>query len=178
MKRLVTQFDTERTRSTVATPTCCCCCCCCVGSVLSATAVATIDAYDAAGRAGVGAGRRWLYGLAAFSALPLALLASGTAGWLVSLASAYFPFFAALAAFYGVWIAVLVTIHGRLQSPRITKSVSLTVVFSSILFGLEFGIGAALISESGGLGVVYLVLAAVMPFVVVPLLLLWIRSAA
>ena len=179
MKRLVTQFDTERTRSTVSTPTCCCCCCCCVGSVLSATALATIDAYDAASRAGVAAGRRWLYGLAAFSALPLALLASGTAGWLVSLVSAYFPFLAATAAFYGVWIAVLVMIHGRLQSPKIAKSVSLTVIFPSILFGLEFGIGAALITEGGGGGgVLYLVMAAVMPFVVVPLLLAWIRSSA
>lgn len=176
MKRLVTQFDAQRTRATAATPTCCCCCCCCVGSVLTATALATIDASDAAGRAPAPGAGRWLWCLAAFMALPIALLAAGTAGFLVAQASVQLAFLASTGAFFGAWIAVLVAVHGHLQSPRMIKSVSITVVACSILFGLEFFAGAALIFEGGGGGVAYLVLAAMLPFVAVPLLLLWIRS--
>ena len=179
VKRLVTQFDTERTRSTVATPTCCCCCCCCVGSVLSATALATIDAYDAAGRAG--ARRRQALAVRARRVRGAAARAARVGhGRLARRRSSARTSRSSRRSRRSTasWIAVLVAIHGRLQSPKIAKSVSLTVVFPSILFGLEFGIGAALISEGGGAGVLYLVLAAVMPFVVVPLLLLWIRSSA
>ena len=176
MKRLVTQFDVQRTRATAATPTCCCCCCCCVGSVLTATAVATVDAAEIAGRAEVPGGQRWLYGLAAFMALPIALLAAGTAGFLVVQITEPLAFLASIGAFFGAWIGTLVAIHGRLQSPRMAKSVALTVVPCSILFGLEFFAGAALLFAGGGGGVLYLLIAAALPFVATPLLLLWIRS--
>jgi streptolysin S family bacteriocin protoxin len=174
MKRLVTQFDVQRTRATAATPTCCCCCCCCVGSVLTATALATIDASDAARRAGVP--RRWLYGLAAFLALPIALLAAGTGGFLAAQVAEQLAFIVSAGAFFGTWIGALVAIHGRLGSARLAKSISITVIGCTIMFGVEFFVGAALIFEGGGGGVAYLVLAAILPFVAVPLLWLWIRS--
>ena len=176
MKRLVTQFDTERTRATVATPTCCCCCCCCVASILTATAVATIDAHDAAGRAQVPEARRWLYGFAGVLALPAALFAAGTAGYLVENLSDQLAFYAAIVAFFGAWIGVLVAIHGHLRSPRIAKSVALTVVPSTVLFGLELVAGAMLIFSGEGGFVIYLLLAVALPFIAVPLLLAWIRS--
>ena len=37
MLRLVSQFDNEKARVSVATPTCCCCCCCCIVTTLTSS---------------------------------------------------------------------------------------------------------------------------------------------
>ncbi|MCL1983569.1 MAG: hypothetical protein FWG53_10875, partial [Clostridiales bacterium] len=42
MVKLISQFDNEKSKLTVATPTCgacCCCCCCCIVSAIIATGV-------------------------------------------------------------------------------------------------------------------------------------------
>jgi len=42
MLRLVSQFDNERIRASVATPTCgpcCCCCCCCIVTTLTSSII-------------------------------------------------------------------------------------------------------------------------------------------
>ncbi|MBQ6135084.1 MAG: hypothetical protein IJI60_02065 [Bacilli bacterium] len=44
MIKLITQFDNEKTRLSLATPTCGCCCCCCCCCVASTFAAASISA--------------------------------------------------------------------------------------------------------------------------------------
>ena len=44
MIKLVTQFDNEKTKLSLATPTCGCCCCCCCCCVVSTFAAASISA--------------------------------------------------------------------------------------------------------------------------------------
>ena len=176
MKRLVTQFDRRRTRATVATPTCCCCCCCCVGSILTATGVTTIDAQHVAGRAGLPAGRRWLYGLAGFLALPLALLAATIAGSFASLIDEGLGFLASVVAFFAAWIGVLLGIYRSVEPPKRARAVGITVVCCTFMFGAELAAGIGLIFSGDYGWIVYLALAFTLPFALVPLLLKWIRS--
>ena len=44
MIKLITQFDNEKTKLSLATPTCGCCCCCCCCCVVSTFAAASISA--------------------------------------------------------------------------------------------------------------------------------------
>ena len=44
MIKLVTQFDNEKTKLSLATPTCGCCCCCCCCCIVSTIATASISA--------------------------------------------------------------------------------------------------------------------------------------
>ena len=57
MIRLVNQFDDERTRPTVATPSCgcCCCCCCCLASSISTTSISALQLGDIAVKRGASA---------------------------------------------------------------------------------------------------------------------------
>ncbi len=169
MMRLVTQFDDRRMRATVATPTCCCCCCCCVASVVSTTVVTVLNVSDIARDAAAPPSRRWLYGIAAAAALPIALLAAGAANALTQdeggLGTA-----AGLLGFFAIWTALLVLLYRQAGLPRNARPVGVTVLVGTLLAIAEFWVAALLLFAGEGTAILYLLVAVGGPFLLVPLL--------
>ncbi len=167
MKRLVTQFDDKRLRATVATPTCCCCCCC-VATVLTSTALSTLNVHELAGKVDMPESTRWLLRVVALTALPLAVVASIAAAWLASLASDELAWLAGVVAFFGAWAAILAAAYKPLRTRSRGAVVAFTVIVGTVMFCGEFILGAAMTSGSDGGGWVYLAVALAAPFALVP----------
>lgn len=135
MKRLVTQFDEQRTRATVATPTCCCCCCCCcVASIATVTAVTVLNANELTGQSQMPGTRRSLYSVGAFLALPLAVLAGTAAARLFTLV--YRDGAPAVGLISGIvaWAALLGLLYRQLGPLRSARATAITMVAAAVLF--------------------------------------------
>jgi hypothetical protein len=173
MMRLVTQFDDRRSRATVATPTCCCCCCCCVASVVSTTVVTVLNvdevARSAPAPAPAPASQRWLYGAAAVAVLPLALFVAGAANALTQ-DEGGLGTTVGLLAFFVVWTGALVLLYRQAGLRSCARPVGATVTLGTALFLAELFLAASFVLESEGSFAAYLVVAALVPFGVVPLL--------
>ena len=181
MKRLVTQFDDQRTRAAVATPTCCCCCCC-VASIVTSTAVTVLNAHDLVDQAQMPPSTGWLYRMAALLALPLAVLVATAAGLLFAVVDKPAADWVGIVAFFVAWPALLTLLYRGLGRRRSAKVVAITVVFGTALFFAELYGGALfLLSADDGTGegdelaylVAYLVVALTLSFGLVRLLRRW-----
>ena len=80
MLKLVTQFDDNRAKPSLATPTCCCCCCCLITTAVSSiiTARNAINAVKIQHNEGKIkdeqlVASKWIYGMLGFFALPFAI---------------------------------------------------------------------------------------------------------
>lgn len=175
MKRLVTQFDDTRTKATVATPTCssCCCCCCCVASILTTSSVTVMNVRDLARDNNVSSGSAAGYKVLGFLAFPIAIA--------LGIGSAFILSIFAIAVMVVAWMLLLKFIYKKVGLHEPSKVIGATVGLGTVFFIGEFIGGGALVlygsglssssGDGGGAGpVVYLVLAIVLPFLLVPLL--------
>lgn len=175
MKRLVTQFDDTRTKATVATPTCssCCCCCCCVASILTTSSVTVMNVGDLAKENSVASGSAVGYKVLGFLAFPIAIA--------LGIGSAFILSIFAIAVMVVAWMLILKFIYKKVGLHEPSKVIGTTVGLGTVFFIGEFIGGGALVlygsglssssSDSGGSGpIIYLLLALVLPFLLVPLL--------
>lgn len=151
MKRLVTQFDDERTRATVATPTCCCCCCC-VASIVTSTAVTVLNAHELARQAEMTEAKRWLYRIAALVVLPLAVLVAIGVGLLFAVVDKPDAPWAGVVAFLAAWPALLALLYRQLGLTRSGKVVAITVLSGAGLFVAEASVMYGALADDDDVG--------------------------
>ena len=156
MLKLVTQFDDNRAKPSLATPTCCCCCCCIVTTAVSSiiTARNVINAVKIQHNEGKIkdeklVASKWIYGTLGFFALPLVILlgVSLAIRWATSTAIDYISDEAMAFYVIVISIAAYISVFGFLRYKlRLSRlSIILTISLSLVFLVVEFFIWVGLI---------------------------------
>lgn len=168
MKRLVTQFDDTRTRTTIATPTCggcCCCCCCCVASTLAVSSVTALNVGGLTAENKIEPNVSVGYTILGFLALPLAIGLGVTTA----------PYLSVLGILLAIvaWMLLMKLAYTGSGLKNPVKIIGVTTGLGVVLLAAEFGAGLFLIlgdgTGSGGIPA-YLAVAAILTIVLVPFL--------
>lgn len=159
------QFAEVPSGAVPATPSCCCCCCCCLATTVSGVALNAVSAHHEARIHGGSNTAATLLSVAAVPVGAAAMVAAELAG------SAVWPLFAL------VYLGVLLLAYRTAGSPtdRAVKRALISSVVFPVAFGLELAGGFFLVLYAFPL---YLILAGVLIFTVIPAWSTRIREAA